>query len=70
MVDVFPSDKISPQQAFLQAEAEIGTMQHVAIVYMVKDELHPRLTCSTMMPVDMSFLGFALQNHSLRYLKD
>ena len=70
MVDVFPSDKISPQQAFLQAEAEIGTMQHVAIVYMVKDELHPRLTCSTMMPVDMSFLGLSLQNYSLKYLKE
>jgi len=70
MIDIFPSDKITPQQALLQADEEMGEMDCVAIVYMVKDELHPRLTCSSMQPVDMNFLGLALQNYSLRYLKE
>jgi hypothetical protein len=70
MIDVFPSQKITPQQALLQATEELETMEHIAIVYMTKDELHPRLTCSSMQPVDMNFLGLALQNYSLRYLKE
>ena len=70
MVDIFPSDKISPQQALLQADEEMPEMSCVAIVYLVKDELHPRLTCSSMQPVDMNFLGLALQQYSLRYLKE
>ncbi|GAG06794.1 unnamed protein product [marine sediment metagenome] len=70
MVDIFPSETMSPQQALLQVEDEIDDMDHVAIVWMRKGELHPRFTCSTMMPVDLNFLGLSLQNHSLRYLKE
>jgi len=69
-VDVFPSDKITPQQALLYAEEELGDMASVAIVWLTKDGIHPRLTVSTMKPVDLNFMGVALQQHSLRYLKD
>ena len=70
MVDVFPSSKITPQQALLQAQEEVDSMEAVAIVYLVKDQDSPRLTCSSMNPIDINFLGFALQNYSLRYLKE
>jgi len=70
VIDVFASDKITPQQAFLQAEEEMDDMECVAIVYLTKDGDSPRLTCSSMNPVDINFLGFALQNYSLRYLKE
>ena len=70
MIDVFPSDKITPQQALLQATEELDEMDCVAIVYLTKGGDCPRLTCSSMNPVDVNFLGFALQNYSLRYLKE
>ena len=70
MIDVFPSDKITPQQALLQAEDDIEAMECVAIVYIKEGEDTPRLTCSSMNPVDINFLGFALQNYSLRFLKE
>lgn len=70
MIDIFPSERASPRQALLQADLECEEMAHVAIVYMRKGELHPRLTCSSMQPTDMNFLGVALQHYSLRYLED
>ena len=70
MIDVFPSDKITPQQALLQAQDQEEDMDCVAIVYLSKGEDCPKLTCSSMNPVDINFLGFALQNYSLRYLKE
>jgi len=70
MVDVFPSDKCSPQQALLQADEDVDKMEHVAIVYLRKGEIHPRLTCSTMLPTDMNFLGTALSHYSMIYMKD
>jgi hypothetical protein len=70
MIDVFPSEKITPQQALLQAQDQEEDMECVAIVYLSKGEDCPKLTCSSMNPVDINFLGFALQNYSLRYLKE
>ena len=70
MVDVLPTERQSPQQAFLNAESEIEDMESVAIVWFRKGEAHPRLTCSSMSPVDMNFLGYSLQHYSLKYLKD
>jgi len=67
---VFPSERISPQQALLQAQEEVEEMEHVAIVYMRKGELTPRLTCSSMYPMDMNFLGVAVQQYSLKYLDE
>jgi hypothetical protein len=54
----------------LQVESDIDEMESVIIVYMKKGELHPRMTCSSMLPVDMNFMGFAITQHSLRYLKE
>ncbi len=41
-------------------------------IWMEKDCLNgtPHLTCSSMSPSDMNFLGFALQEHSLSHMKD
>ena len=69
-VTAFPSDNTTPQQALLQAEEELGTMDHVAVVYMLEGEDVPRLTCSSMHPVDLNFLGTALQHYSMRYLRE
>ena len=68
MIDVFPSDKITPQQSMLQAEEELDSMDLVAIIYIRKGELHPRLTCSSMTPSDMNFLATALEHYSMKYL--
>jgi len=69
-VTIFPSDKSTPQQVLLAVEEILGDIDHMAIVYMPKGEIHPRLTCSSMLPVDMNFLGLALQNYSMKYLQD
>ena len=68
-VEPFPSLVKTPQQALLQATKEVDNIDQIAIIYMRKGEDSPRLTCSTMQPVDMNFLGFALQNYSLSYLE-
>ena len=70
-VELFPSDKITPHQAIIQLndDIEVGEIDQIAIVYIRKGEYNPRLTCSSMTPSDMNFLGFALQNHSLKYLE-
>ena len=70
MIDVFPSDILSPQQALLQAEVELGNMEYVAIVYMLKGEEVPRLTCSSQSPMELNFLGTAIQHYSLGHLHD
>lgn len=68
-IETFPSNRVTPQQALLTA-GNVEDMEHVAIVYMVKGEETPRLTCSDMQPVDMNFLGTALQHYSMRYLNE
>jgi hypothetical protein len=65
MVDVLDTKEWSPQQALLKVMDEHGDMQLVAIAYIRKDEDCPRITCSSMSPKDMNFLGFALQQYSL-----
>ncbi len=72
MVDVLNTGKWSPIQAILEAEKITDEMEHVAIIWMEKGDLDgtPHLTCSSMRPVDMNFLGFALQEHSLTHMKD
>ena len=64
-VTPFPSQTMTPRQALLYAEEAVDEMDHVAIVYMVKGESHPRLTVSSCMPVDINFLGVSLQHYSL-----
>ena len=68
-VSAFPSSVKTPYQALLQVQEEVDDIDQVAIIYIRKGEDSPRLTCSTMQPVDMNFLGFALQNYSLSYLE-
>jgi len=65
-VTPFPSENMTPRQALLWAEKEADNMEQVAIVYMIEGENHPKLTVSSMQPVDMMFLGTALQHYSMR----
>lgn len=69
MVEVLNTGKWSPSQALFESQNSVDDMEHVAIIWMRKDDLNgtPYLTCSTMRPVDMNFLGFALQEHSLSH---
>ncbi len=69
-VEVFPSERSTPQQVFLEVEDEISKMEHVAIVYMRRGEVNPRLYCSSMLPRDLHFLGAGLQRHAFKDLKD
>ena len=70
MINVFPSDILSPQQALLQAEEELENMEYVAIVYTLKGEDLPRLTCSSQSPMELSFLGTAIQHYALGHLRE
>ena len=72
MVDVLNTGKWSPMQAIIEAQKITDEMEHVAIIWMEKDCLNgtPHLTCSSMSPSDMNFLGFALQEHSLSHMTD
>ena len=72
MVDVLNTGKWSPMQALIEAQQLEDEMAHVAIIWMEKGDLAgtPHLTCSSMTPSDMNFLGFALQEHSLAHMKD
>lgn len=72
MVDVLNTPEWSPIQAILEAKNIHKKMAHVAIIWMNKGDLAgtPHLTCSSMTPSDMNFLGFALQEHSLSHMKD
>lgn len=67
-IDVLPTSKQTPQQAILNAETELSDMEQVAVVYIRKGEHHPRLTCSSMTPADMNFMGVALQHYSMKFL--
>ena len=69
-IELFPSKKSTPQQTLLKATEELEDMECVAVIFLKKNALHPYLYCSTMKPVDMNFLGAALQNYSLEYMKD
>ena len=70
MVDVLNTKSWSPDQAILQAQGIQEDMKCVAIAYMQKGEEFPRLTCSSMKPVDMYFLGGALQQYALETMRD
>ena len=68
MVSVLPTDKQSPQQVLLNAENELDDIEQIAVVYIRKGEQSPRLTCSSMSPSDLNFLGAALQHYSMKFL--
>ena len=70
MVDVLNTGKWSPQQAILEAQNIHDEIEHCAIVFSRKGEDHPRLIYSDMKPVDLSFLGLAVQLHSMKFMKD
>ena len=72
MVDVLNTGKWTPQMALLEAQNIQEDMEHVAVIWLNKGDVEgtPHLTCSTMRPVDMNFLGFALQQHSLKKMTD
>ena len=70
MVDVLDTGTWSPSQAILQGQSCQNDMELVAICYINKGETFPRITCSSMKPTDLNFLGFALQQYSLEYLKE
>jgi hypothetical protein len=69
-IEVFPSDHIDPRQALLQADEELDEMESVAIVYFRRGEDVPRLTCSSMPPMELNFLGTALQHYSMRFMRE
>ncbi len=70
MVDVLDTGTWNPVQALLIAQKEEIGMRCVAIAYMNNDEDFPRLTCSSMKPTDMYFLGGALQHYALEAMKE
>lgn len=69
-VDVLDTAKWSPHQALLKALDYVDDMEFVAVTYMEKSGGVPHLVLSTMSPADMNFLGFALQNYSVSFMKD
>ena len=70
MVDVLNTGKWNPEQCLLEAGKACADMEVCAVVYIQKGEEHPRLTTSSMKPTDMNFLGLALQQYSLKYIRD
>ena len=70
MIDVLKTVKWTPQMCLLEAQNVQDEMDHCAIVFIRKDEDIPRLIYSEMNPVDMNFLGLAVQIHSLKFLKE
>lgn len=69
MIEVLPTEKLSPRQALLCVDKDVDDIEQVAVVYIRKGEYHPRMTCSTMTPSDMNFLAVALQHYSLKFLE-
>ncbi len=69
MIDVLNTGKWSPAQALLEAQNIQDEMSQCAIVFIEKDEDIPRLIYSSMKPVDMYFLGGAVQIHSLKFMR-
>jgi hypothetical protein len=60
----FPSKSMTPQQALLYAGDEVDDMEYVVIAYMPKGANHARLTVSSCQPIDIHFLGTALQRYA------
>jgi len=69
-IEVMDTDKRSPQQTLLKSMDFVEEMDHVIVAYVPKGKDHIVMYCSTMKPVDMNFIGFALQNHSLSFMED
>ena len=70
LIEVFPSDDITPQQALLSAEQDLDDILHLAIIYVKKGEYTPRLTISDMDVKDLYFLGGAIQEFALNEIRD
>ena len=70
MVDVLNVGKWTPQQALLEATGQQENMSKCVVLYMEKGDEMPKLTCSSMSPVDLHFLGFALQNYATKNMGD
>ena len=70
MVDVLDTGDWSPRQALLKAMGDEEQIDYVAVAYVRKGEEFPRLTCSSMKPLEMNFLGFALQSYALETMKE
>ncbi len=70
MVDVLDTGKWTPQQALLQAEGDVDDMTQCVVLYMKKGEETPRVTASSMGPVDLHFFGFALQTFACERMKE
>lgn len=69
MIDVLPVGKWNPEQALLEAMKDVERMEQVCVVYIREGEDTPRITTSSMQPVDYHFMGTALQHFALRYMK-
>jgi hypothetical protein len=70
MVDVLDTGTWNPEQALLEAQHHQDSMRCVAIAYIEKDEEFPRLTCSSMKPIDIHLLGVALQEYALEIMRE
>jgi len=69
MVDVLNTGTWSPAQALLEAQS-VEDMEHVVIAYLIKGEDAPRLTCSSMKPDKIHFLGSCVQHYALGQLTE
>ena len=47
MVEVLNTGKWNPQQCLLEATKAVEKMDLCAVIYIQKDEMHPRVTTST-----------------------
>jgi hypothetical protein len=63
-VEPFPSKNLTPQQALLYAGDDVDDMEYVVIAYMPKGANHARLTVSACQPIDIHFIGTALQRYA------
>jgi len=69
-VKALPTAQTDPRQALLQAMEHVDEIGCVAIVYMPKDGDLPKVTSSSMSPIDMNFLGAALQQMAFRFIEE
>ena len=70
MVDVLDTGTWNPSQAILQAQGGQDDMRVCAIAYIEEGEEMPRLTCSSMKPIELHLLGVALQQYALESMKE
>ena len=70
MVDVLDTGEWNPQQALLKAMSYEDEIDFCAIAYIRKGADTPSLLYSTMSPIDMHFLGLAMQIHALKHMKE